>query len=49
MSKILHDIIQWVESLPYWEQAALDKIGACCCPELTIKQRPEGHRPGTTV
>src|SRR6476660_7471872 len=26
MSKILHDITQWAESLPYWEQAALDKI-----------------------
>src|SRR6185503_1466702 len=26
MSNILHDITQWSESLPYWEQAALDKI-----------------------
>ena len=26
MSKILHDITQWSETLPYWEQAALDKI-----------------------
>src|SRR6185436_3810206 len=26
MSKILHDITQWAETLPYWEQAALDKI-----------------------
>ena len=26
MSKILHDITQWAEGLPYWERAALDKI-----------------------
>ena len=26
MSNILHDITQWSETLPYWEQAALDKI-----------------------
>src|SRR5262245_8335403 len=26
MSKILDDIAHWAENLPYWEQAALDKI-----------------------
>jgi ABC-type lipoprotein export system ATPase subunit len=26
MSKLLNDITQWAEGLPYWEKAALDKI-----------------------